>query len=735
MWRWRDWVINAFDRNMPFDQFTIEQLAGDLLPDPTLDQRIATAFNRNHRTNAEGGIVPEEFRVEYVADRAETTSTVWLGLTVGCARCHDHKYDAVTMRDYYALYGIFDSTKFAFPGCEAKQPPRDLVPLLPPSEWERVVKPYREELARLDRGIQSAAGEQRGHAQDVQAAFVKSRHVLSRGEIPDGGDKTFDGGPAPIDVKAGEIILLSVLPLMSHGADTTLVEFELTEVGGRARKWNATEDLVGDLLAGNPHADGHGDKDVWWFFDLRNQPMLLPESVRDVAGKAGLHAWRNGDTPSVLVNSTTADVTAWTRLPARSLFVHPTQDGNVGLAWLSPMTGKVTIKGRIKDAHPGGPDGVGWVLERFAVDVRQRLLAQRDAAAELRSLTRSRAELTRKAPRQDVAFAVVEGKPADARLQRRGDPEQLGEVEPRRWLQVLGGTPIADKSASGRLDLANWVASAQNPLTARVMANRTWLHHFGKGLVKTPNDFGTRGAAPTHPELLDWLASEFVRSGWSVKAMHRAILLSETYQQDGAAREDGLRLDPTNDLLWRFERRRLSAEELRDSLLVAGGRLDPAPAGAHPFPPESSWGYTQHVPFSTFFESDKRSVYLIQIRNRRHPFLGLFDGADPNATTPARQSTTVPTQALYFMNDPFFHAQAERLAGRVMGLPEAERAAGLFRIALQREPTEKERAFVGQFLGRYRGELGKGPEAEIARASWGALARVILAGNEFLYLE
>jgi hypothetical protein len=598
-----------------------------------------------------------------------------------------------------------------------------------------VVKPYQEELARLDRRIQAAASQQLRNAQEVQAAFAKNRQVISQGSIPDGGDKTFDSGSTPIDVKAGEIILLSVTPLMSHGADTTLVQFELTEVGGQARNWNATGDLVGDLLAGNPHADGRGNKNVWWFFDLRNQPTLLPGAVRNVSGKAGLHAWRNGDTPSVFVNSTASEVMAWTRLPPRSLFVHPSENGNVGLAWLSPMTGKITIKGRIKDAHPGGPDGVGWVLERFAVDVRQGLLAQRDAAVELQGLTRSRSELTKKAPTEGVAFAVVEGKPADARLQRRGDPEQLGEVVPRRWLEVLGGKPISDKSASGRLDLANWIATAENPLTARVMANRIWLLHFGKGIVKTPNDFGTRGTAPTHPELLDWLASEFVRSGWSIKAMHRKILLSETYQQDSAAREDGLKRDAANDRYWRFERRRLSAEELRDSLLVAGSRLDRAPAQAHPFPPESSWGYTQHDPFGTFFDTNKRSVYLIQIRNRRHPFLGLFDGADPNATTPLRQSTTVPTQALYFMNDPFFHVQAERLADRVMGLAEAKRAAGLFRIALQREPTEREREFVGQFLGRYRKELGKASEAEIAKASWSALARVILASNEFLFVE
>ncbi len=736
-WRYRNWVIDSFNRDQPYDEFLREQIAGDILaargaPDQYASRIIATGYlalarRFEHDSDKHMHLTHE--------DGIDTLGKAFLGLTLGCARCHDHKYDAVSTRDYYSLYGIFESTKFAFPGCEAKQQPRDLVPLIPPEEWNRRVRPYQEKLAQLDTQIQALRAEQQKLAQDVQAIWVKSRQPLSQGEIPDRGEKTFDSGPSPVEVHAGDVVLLSVTPLKNHGADTTLVEFELTEVGGQMRKWNATRDLVSDLLAGNPHRDGQGNSSVWWFFDLRNQPTLLPEAVASVAGKSGLHAWRNGDTPSVLVNSSNMEVQAWTKLSPRSLFVHPSANGNVGLAWLSPITGKITIKGRIKDAHPGGPDGVGWVLERFAADVRRPLLAQVDSSRKLESLVRSRADLTKSAPKQEVAFAVVEGRPADTRLQLRGDPEKLGEVVPRRWLEALGSTPIADKATSGRLDLAKWIASPDNPLTARVMVNRIWLHHFGKGLVKTPNDFGTRGAPPSHPELLDWLASEFVRSNWSIKAMHRMILLSETYRQSSAWREDAARIDPANDLHWRFERRRLSAEELRDSLLTASAGLDRRPAEAHPFPPESAWSYTQHVPFSTFFDTNKRSVYLIRIRNRRHPFLGLFDGADPNATTPERQTTTVPTQALFFMNDPFFHAQAARLAERVLSKPERERVGELFRIALQREPTPEDRAFAARFLGKYQELQGNSQDARTAKESWSALARIILASNEFLFVE
>ena len=734
-WRYRNWVIDAFNRDMPYDEFLRDQLAGDIVaksgpPDKYAPRVVATGFLAVARRF--GHDIDADVHLTY-EDTIDTVGKAFLGLTIGCARCHDHKYDAISAKDYYALYGIFDSTRLPFTGCEPQQLPRNLVPLMPPAEWDRVVKPYQEKLARLDAAIKAGTDEQRKHAQETQVAFAKNRKPISQGEIPDGGDKTFDGGE--IEVNAGEMILLSVTPLKNHGADTTLVEFELTEVGGRKRRWSATDDLVPDLLAENPHADGHGNANVWWLFDTRNQPTLLPEAVRDVSGKAGLHAWRNGETPSVLANSSKDEVAVWTKLPARSLFVHPAPNGNVAIGWLSPVTGKVTIKGRIKDAHPGGPDGVGWVLERFAVDVRKPLLGQVEAAAKIPALAKERAELAKTAPAQDVAFAVAEATPHDAKLHLRGDPEKPGPVVPRRWLEVFGAEPLPAKTGSGRLELAGWITSKQNPLTARVMANRIWLHHFGKGLVKTPNDFGTRGSAPTHPELLDWLASEFIQGNWSVKAIHRQIMLSATYQQASAARPDAAKLDANNDLYSRFDRRRLSGEELRDSLLTASGQLDRKPAGPHPFPPEASWNYSQHVPFSTFYDSDKRSVYLISLRNRRHPFLGLFDGADPNATTPQRQDTTVPTQALYFLNDPFFHAQADKVAGLALAKPEAARLDELFRLAFQRAPSAKDREIATAFLTRYTAALTDTPPADRPKAAWTALSRILLASNEFLYLD
>jgi len=734
-WRYRNWVIDAFNRDLPYDEFVREQIAGDILaaqgPSAKYAERIVAT-----------GYLALARRFDFDIDKSmhlthedgiDTLGKAFLGLTLGCARCHDHKYDAISSRDYYALYGIFESTRFSFPGCEAKQQPRDMVPLVPPAEWDRVVKPYREKMAAIEAEIRELDAERLRRAQAVQATFVKSRNRLSTGEIADGGDKRFEAANE-IEVKAGEVLLLSILPLKNHGADTTLIEWEITSADGK-RRWSVKDDLVDDLAAGNPHADRLGNSNVWWLLDVRNQPLPLPEFVANVSGKVGLSAWRNGETPSVLVNSSKEPIAVWTKLPARSLFVHPAQEGNVAIGWLSPITGKVRVSGRIQDAHPGGPDGVGWMLEHIAADVRADLLAVAAGREKKTKLENQRTDLLRNAPRQDVAFAVVEGKAADARIQLRGDPEKLGEQVPRRWLQVLGDTPISTKTGSGRIDLANWIAAKDNPLTARVIVNRIWLHHFGKGLVKTPNDFGARGSPPTHPGLLDWLAAEFIASGWSIKTMHRTIMLSETYQQAVAANEPAASIDPNNDRYWRFDRRRLSAEEIRDSMLVAGGNLDRKPAEAHPFPPESAWSYTQHVPFSTFFETNKRSVYLVNVRNRRHPFLGLFDGADPNATTPQRQTTTVPTQALYFLNDPFFHAEADRLAVRVLAKPDLERLDELYKIALQRAPSKTDREFAERFLERYRNGLSDRPETDRTKAAWSALGRVVLASNEYLFVE
>ena len=329
-----------------------------------------------------------------------------------------------------------------------------------------------------------------------------------------------------------------------------------------------------------------------------------------------------------------------------------------------------------------------------------------------------------------VAFAVAEGSPGDVPMQLRGDPEKPGAVVPRRWLEVLGGQPVPADGGSGRLALAGWLSAPENPLIARVMVNRIWLGHFGRGIVATPSDFGSRGRPPTNPELLDWLASEFLASGWSVKAMHRLIVSSDAYQRSCDAAVDA---DPENARVARCERSRLSAEELRDALLIAADRLDPTPGGPHPFPAESTWRFTQHEPFSATYPNDRRAVYQMTRRNRRDPFSSLFDGADPNSSTPIRDESTVPTQRLFFLNSPLVHECSERIAGRLgADRSQDQRIERLYEILLQRPPSNAEGERARRFLADYAAAISDGDRDT---APWAALARVLIGSNEFLYVE
>eukprot|EP00913_Durusdinium_trenchii_P023462 g22040.t1 len=421
VYRYRNYIIDSFNADKPYDQFLREQIAGDLLPWRDEDQRneqlIATGYIAISRRF--GSLVanyPQHLTIEDTIDNLGRTV---LGLTLSCARCHDHKFDPIAQDDYYGLYGFFESTRYPFPGIELDKKPRDFVPL-----------------------------------------------------------------------------------------------------------------------------------------------------------------WRNGK------------------------------------------------------------------------------------------------------PGKQLAYAVAEGQPGDARLHRRGDPKNPGEPVPRHFPGVLGGQTLATQHAkqSGRRQLAEWLTDRSNPLTARVMVNRIWQYHFGAGLVRTPSDFGKRGQPPTHPALLDWLASRFMAEGWSIKAMHRLMMLSRTYQlastdDDPKLMSRRLAVDPDNTLHWKHNRQRLDAESLRDAILAISGALDDSMmTGPHPFPPASKWKYTQHHPFRDRYPSNRRSVYLMTARLNTRPFFTTFDGADRNATTPTRDSSVTTIQSLYLLNDAFVHEQAGKFAEQLLQSPAADAA-------------------------------------------------------------
>lgn len=716
-WRYRNWVFDAFNRDLPFDRFVRLQLAGDILAAQDAGVRrteaiIATGYLAIARRF--GHDIDKDMYLTY-EDVIDNLGKNFLGLSLGCARCHDHKYDPVPAEDYYALYGIFESTKFAFPGCEPQGQPRDMVPLIEPAQAEALTAEYQRELAELEARAQFAASE----TQRLGQLASESVQLLAEASVAEGQSASIRSGPEGtfdhVDLHQGEVIQLAILPNGNYGADTTRIELQITLQDDVASRSWSPEDLIDRFTHAGPVIEQDGAS--WCLLDVTEGPCFLRDKKLSVADNPALSGWANGELPSSVVNASEEPLEVWTTLPPRAFFVHPGQDRNVAVAWVCPQDGTYRVQGKVTDAHPAsGLDGVSFRLEHVAsAEFGTGLLALGDIQS-------CDSHSPPEPPAIPVAYAVVDATPHNTYLQQRGDPEQLGEEIPRRWLSVFGGEEVPADAGSGRGQLADWVA--MHPLSARVMVNRIWAWHFGRGIVASCNDFGARGEAPTHPELLEWLTTRFVASGYSVKSMHRLIMGSAAYQRASAAPQSA---DPGNRLLAHFSRRRLSAEAIRDSLLAASGQLDLAAAEAHPFPATETWNFTQHTPFTAVYETNKRSAYLMVQRQRRHPFLSLFDGADPNSSTPTRETTTVPTQALYFINDPFFHEQAASLAGSIMKLEDKDsRTTFAYQRTFQRDPTEVERAQVESFLASYPGN---------SEDQWSAFARVLLASNEFLYVD
>lgn len=346
-------------------------------------------------------------------------------------------------------------------------------------------------------------------------------------------------------------------------------------------------------------------------------------------------------------------------------------------------------------------------------------------------------------PDLKVAYAVKEGTPKDSPIHRRGDPGSPENVVPRCVPKALESShPFAiEKQSSGRLEFARWLTSPGHPLTARVLVNRIWHHHFGSGLVNTPNNLGSSAPPPTHPELLDYLAARFKEEGWSIKSLHRLMLRSAAYQRSSKDIAASRNLDPANRNLWRFSRRRLEAEPLRDSLLFVSGELSLAHPTAHPFPGPERWTWTQHTPFKERYESQQRTVYLMTQRLQKHPFMGLFDGPDSNSSTESRRTSTVPQQALYALNNEFLERCAKGLADRILSGQSGtrERIALLHALAWSRWPTPAE---YDRFTGGHRDLLrasqtvspGGLPE-EHEKTAWISLAKTALISNEFVYVD
>jgi len=758
--KYRDWVIHAFNTDQPYDQFLREQIAGDILArnNPTADfasQVTATGFLAIGKRY---GYKPSpDFQHLDFADAIDSVGRSLLGLSLGCARCHDHKFDPVTVSDYYGMYGIFQSTQWAFPGGEEQKRPSHFPPLVPAADATRLDTLKKEALAKLDEKLAQKKKERESldglaFAGGIDLAFEGQ----AAGKPP--GAPWLSAGPNLVVAEAQSPFTHAHPPgklgvRLGSSVPNDGVRYVFTK-GLRAntgKQMEFTVDFRTSKAAENPGS--------YRFYLGRG---VIQSLAVEVSVSATEIAIRNGTQWEVVRPLAPGQ---WNTLRLTLDPVQKTFSGMVGSPGdftafenkaLGPnwdgvadtfiCDGNGHVKGVVpardldnlglQEAPFGAPGSGPVAAPNPPPDVVNRL---KTIAADIAQFTKERDILSTDTP-YPVAYGVSEGSPVNARIQHRGEPEKPREEVPRRFLAVLGGDFLQDPAkGSGRLDLAEWVTRPTNPLAARVFVNRVWQWHFGQGLVSTASDFGLRGTPPSHPELLDWLASEFIASGWSVKALHRLILRSDTYQRSSGDQPDNLKKDPENRWLWRYARRPLDAESIRDSLLAVSGLLDKSVPGPHPFPAVQTWAFTIHKPFHEVYESKHRSVYLMIQRNRRHPFLALFDAADPNASVPQRLPTTTPTQSLYLLNSPFVLEQANAMARRLLASPgnDADRVRLGFEAAHTREPDPNEVADVLAFIQSYHEKLGALPKPvpEPLVAAWAGLTRVLLTGNAFLYLD
>jgi cytochrome c553 len=600
-WRYRQWVIDALNNGMPFDRFTVEQIAGDLLPQSTVDQKVATGFHRNTLTNREGGVNLEQFRTEAIKDRAATVSTVWLGLTAGCAQCHDHKYDPISQKEFYQLYAFFDNAD-----------ERNIdAPL--PGEFG----PYLAGLAEYRR--QRTALLQQYGVPDLQPAW----------------------------------------------------EEQIREARANPGKWTDRD---------------HAYDAVQKYLDHSDEILDTPPARR-------------------------------TEKQADSLTDH------------------------------------------FVINYHRIISKERWAELKFPELRRKLEALKRDFPGLTEAQTIAE-RPAALRrpsfVHLRGDYRKRGSA-------VQPGTPAflppLPPGESSRLALARWIVSPSNPLTARVTVNRIWQEYFGSGLVRTPEDFGTQGERPTHPELLDALAAQFIDSGWNVKALHRLIVTSATYRQSSHARPELAQRDPDNRLLARQNRLRLPAELIRDSALSVSGLLYPAIGGKSVRPPQpqgvAELAYSGSVKWNENTGQDRyrRGLYIFFQRTVPYPQLMNFDAPDANTAACKRERSNTPLQALNLLNDPVFVEAARALATRLLRetAPDASPAARIrhaFTLALARPPAPGELPPLEQYLHAQTEIFSQDPAAaaqwfppalagfsRAESAAWVGLASVLLNLDEFITKE
>jgi hypothetical protein len=745
MWRWRDWVIEAFNSNMPFDRFTVEQIAGDMLPGATLDQKIASGFNRNHRGNSEGGVIPEEYAVEYVVDRVDTTSTVWLGLTMGCGKCHDHKYDPLTQKEFYQVFAYFNNVpehgkaiKYGNSPPFIKAPTRaqqvqlhelgaklrtaekrfqELEPEIAASQrdWERSVDTSKPMPWMFRTGLLAH------YDLDGQAASFDGKRFIDAGDVGDFGffdrfslaawiDPTDRGGTIlsrMIDSERAEgyyVVLeggkIHVNLIKRWLDDAVRVETEQALPIGRWHHVAVTYDGSRVAKGINIYVDGELQKLKVNLDDI-NQSFKTKEPFRIGAGGG----------PGSGFHGHIADI---------RIYDHVLAGADVGL---------IAVKDGINDLVALAP---GKRDLHHAHKLRTYFL-EKHAPGEVQEARRKLVELRKRYQQLDDSIPttmVMEemSPPRPAHILIRGEYDKKGA----RVFPKLPGSlpPLPAGAPNDRLGFARWLVQPGHPLTARVTANRFWEMYFGQGLVKTAEDFGSQGAWPSHPELLDWLATEFTRSGWDMRALQKLIVTSATYRQASKATAELRQKDPENRLLARGPRLRLPAETIRDQALFVSGLLVEKLGGpsVKPYQPPGLWkelageSYDQDHGEKLY----RRSLYTFWKRTIPPPAMMTFDAAGRETCVVRHGRTNTPLQALNLMNDVTYVEAARNLAQRVMregGKSTEERLAYAFQLATARRPQVTELQVLRAGFEHHRAAYDKDRQAALKLVNAGESKR------------
>ena len=784
MWPWRDWVINAFASGMPYDQFLTEQIAGDLLPNPTVSQRVATGFSRNHVLTTEGGIIEEEYHVEYVADRVHTTATVFLAMSMQCARCHDHKYDPITQRDYYQFASFFNN-----------------VP-------DKVVSYNKARMAEPLLKVPSP--EQTAELQKIDARMVEIDELLkNRAANVTEELKAWEASLTPEQIAAAGPIGLQSHLAMDEADGELVANRVIAEQGGLVKgKALRKPGRLGQSLEfdGSNYVDAGqiGDFDntdkfsisVWIQIPSNDIGTVLSKMDDDNAyrgydlmidgGKIAAHFVSHWpDNGFRIASKNPVSLNEWHHLVVtydgskRAQGVKLYVDGVVeefDVTTNNELSGSlktdkafhigrrhksVPFKGLVDDLQLFGSElrsdevatlakgktfaQLAGLLKTSANErssEQQQLLVQyfvSQVDPTAKALRAERAELPKRRMEieNEIPATMVMSEPAEPRpafILKRGQYDQRGEQVESEFPQALNNAVSAGEQASKktRLDLARWLTDPSHPLTARVAVNRWWEMLFGAGLVETSEDFGSQGAFPSHPELLDWLATELIAQHWDQRAILKQIVLSATYRQSSNVTAELLQKDPRNTLLARGPRYRLPAETVRDQALFVSGLFSPRIGGpsVRPYQPEGLWEDVSVERRDKYVPDAgeglyRRSMYTFWKRTCPPPGMATFDAPDREFCLVRRARTNTPLQALVLLNDPTFVEASRKLAERCLtaGSDVNSRIDLAFRLVLSRQPDQKERETIQQILDEATQAFSEEPAAAEEYLTIGASPR------------